>query len=51
MKVARSGLVLAVVIALYLLNPIIGVAALACGFAYVIRNRMSGATPEAESGI
>ena len=51
MKVARSGLVLAVLIALYLLNPIIGVAALACGFAYVIRNRMSHATPETGSGI
>ena len=47
MKVfARSGVVLALVIALYLLNPVIGVAALACGFAYVIRNRMGHATPK-----
>jgi len=51
MKVARSGLILAVLIALYLLNPIIGVAALACGFAYVIRNRMSHATGETGAGI
>ena len=46
MKVLRSGVVLAVVTALYLLNPVIGVAALACGFVYVIRNRMGHATPE-----